>query len=361
MNKTHSIFVYIILTFLLFSCRNREREPSEEATAKKAFIEEVLIVKVAQISSGAFDAEIISNGRVYAFNKAEIKFPFNEQIETVLIRNGEYVKKGQILATLDATELKKKLSRSRENLAKATVELDDRLIDYGYRLKDSTNIPEAIMRMASIKSGYNSAQYDYVDGTSSVRDAKIVAPFSGKVANVEAQAHNMSVSYKNLCTLIDDTWMRVEFSVLETEYRALKKGALIEVIPFGEGITLMGVVAEINPMIDDNGMIKIFGKVQNKAQHLLDGMNVRVIVKNAIPNKLYIPKTAIVQRQDREVVFTYENGHARWNYVETGLQNSKYVIINSGLDKNKLVIVNNNFNLAHDSEVRLDKLNSISD
>lgn len=356
--KQAALSLTCIAAILFFSCKNGEPDTPEELTAKQIFREEVVEVKVAEISSGAFDAEIISNGKAYAINKAEIKFPFSEKVTSVLVRNGDYVRKGQLLASLNATDLEGKLSRNKENMAKALVELDDRLIDYGYRLQDSAKVPEPIMRMARIKSGYNSARYDYADATSSVGKARIVAPFSGKIADVEASAFNTSDSYKKLCTLIDDTWMKVEFNVLETEYKALSKGAAIEVIPFGEEVTMKGVVAEINPLIDENGMIKIVGKVQNEAGHLLDGMSVRVIVKNAIPGKLYIPKTAVVQRQDREIVFTYENGHARWNYVETGLQNSRYVTINSGLDKGKQVIVSNNLNLAHDSEVKLAKPDS---
>jgi hypothetical protein len=68
------------------------------------------------------------------------------------------VKKGQVLALLDNSDMKTKRERSREVLDKATVDLDDRLIDYGFRLKDSLKVPLEIMRMAKIKSGYNSAR-----------------------------------------------------------------------------------------------------------------------------------------------------------------------------------------------------------
>jgi len=354
MKKTFPIIICAVY-FLIVSCKSEESEKSNESTAKRLFQEETIEVKVAPVSTGDFNAEIISNGKVFAINKSEVIFPFPEQIKAVLVKNGDFVHKGQLLAVLDPSEVVSRQSRSRENIAKSIVELDDRLIDYGYRLKDSSTVPEPIMRMARIKSGYNNALYDYADARKSVLKTRIVAPFTGKIADVEARAFNSSGSFKKLCTLIDDAWMKVEFSALETEYKAIAKGAAIEVIPFGGGITLKGTVTQINPLIYENGIIKVVGKVRNDAAHLLDGMSVRVVVKNAIPGKLYIPKTAVVQRQDREVVFTYEDGHARWNYVETGLQNTNYVTVNSGLEKDKLVIINNNINLAHDSEVKLDK------
>lgn len=324
-------------------------------TAKNIFKKEAPVVTVAKARLGNFDLEINCNGNVFAINNAEIKFPFSEKISAVLVKNGEVVKKGQLLASLDDTELTKKLARSREAYAKTLIDLDDRLIDYGYRLKDSARIPADIMRMARIRSGYNSAQYDYADAGTALSKTRIVAPFSGKIANLEAREFNTSENFRKLCTLIDDSKMRVEFNVLESEYRFLSKGSLIEIMPYGDGASIKGVVNQINPLVDANGMIKIIGMIDNHAAHLLDGMSVKVIVRKSVPGKLFIPKEAVVQRQDREVVFTYNNGRAKWNYVETDLQNSKYVSIKDGLQEGEQVITSNIINLAHDSEVKIDK------
>ena len=351
-------FIFII-PLLFFSCNSGETsQVSGDTIVKSTFKKENTAVRVMDVLQGSFNLEILSNGKAYAINNADIRFPINVKIQSIRVRNGESVRRGQVLAILDGTELKSKLARSKEAVDKAGVELDDRLIDYGYRLKDSSKIPADIMRMAKIKSGYNSARYDYADAKAALNETYIVAPFSGKIANLEARIFNTTDAFKKLCTLIDDSEMQVEFNVLETEYHFLSKGSAVEVIPYGEGLPLKGIVTQINPLIDDNGMIKIIAIVDNSGDHLLNGMSVKVIVKKSVPDKIYIPKEAVLQRQNRQVVFTYEDGRAKWNYVETDLQNSKYICISSGLKSGQKVIISNNINLAHDAEVTLDKTDS---
>jgi len=59
----------------------------------------------------------------------------------------------------------------------------------------------------------------------------------------------------------------------------------------------------------------------------------------------------VVLRQGKEVVFTYEDGKALWNYVKTGLENSSRYTIESGLEPGMEVIVSGNLNLAHETPV----------
>ncbi len=346
---------------LVVSCNSSENSIANADTlAKSIFKKEQVEVGVANVQQGIFNLEILSNGKAFAISNAEIRFPISGRIQNIHIRNGQAVKKGQILASLDATELRNKVLRTHEAINKARIDLDDRLIDYGYRLKDSAKVPAEIMRMAKMRSGYNTAQYEYADARITLSKTNIIAPFSGKIADLEARPFNNSESFKKLCTLINDSKMLVEFNVLETEYRFANRGSAIEVMPYGNG-SLKGIVTEINPLIDENGMIKITGIVDNPNGRLLNGMSVKVIIRKPVADIMYVPKEAVVQRDGREVAFTYEDGKAKWNYVQTGLQNSRYISITSGLSKSQKVIVSNNINLAHDSEVVPAKTGTISE
>ena len=51
-------------------------------------------------------------------------------------------------------------------------------------------------------------------------------------------------------------------------------------------------------------------------------MNVRVSVQRSLGKQLVVPKTAVVLRSGKQVVFTLVDGHAYWNYVRTGLENA---------------------------------------
>jgi len=53
------------------------------------------------------------------------------------------------------------------------------------------------------------------------------------------------------------------------------------------------------------------------------------------------------------VVFTYQNGLAKWNYVEIEDEEEQHASVTSGIQEGDSVIVSSVFQLAHDSKVTL--------
>jgi hypothetical protein len=84
---------------------------------------------------------------------------------------------------------------------------------------------------------------------------------------------------------------------------------------------------------------------------------VKVKIETAVPGQLVVPKSAVVQRQNQEVLFKYTNGIAFWTYVKTGYENSTSYTVTAHPDKGgtlmagDTVIISGNLNLAHESEV----------
>ena len=109
-----------------------------------------------------------------------------------------------------------------------------------------------------------------------------------------------------------------------------------------------------HPLVDENGMVRIKARV-NGSNKLFDGMNVRVGVKRSVGEQLVIPKTAVVLRSGKQVVFTLKEGKAMWNYVHTGLENMEEYTITDGLEEGMEVITTGNVNLAHEAPVRVIK------
>jgi len=346
----------IVLFLLCFSSciwkPSNENETTEETPRIKPSAENN-VVRIDSVRSGQFDIEIFSNGKASATKISEVLFGISSNIENINIKNGDNVIKGQVLAKLETSEIRNRIARYKSALNKSLIDLDDRLIDYGFRLRDSLKVPEKIMQLAKFKSGYTNALFDYQEAERALKQTVITAPFSGKIADLEARASNSSSSFKRLCKVIDDSQMLIEFNVLESELDYISNNTLIEVSPFGSEVILRGYVRQINPIIDNTGMIKVTAVVNNFQSNLLDGMSVKVKLRKAISAKMFVRKESVLHRQDRNVIFTYLDGRAKWNYVETGYQNSKYVIITSGLKASEKIIVDNNANLADNQLVKL--------
>lgn len=96
-------------------------------------------------------------------------------------------------------------------------------------------------------------------------------------------------------------------------------------MPFiSDDTVIKGRITAINPVVDKNGLVRIKATADNSSGVLYDGMNVRVSISNTVPDKMVVPKTAMVLRSNgRSVVFTYKNGRSFWNYIEPGEENSR--------------------------------------
>ena len=150
--------------------------------------------------------------------------------------------------------------------------------------------------------------------------------------------------------IINDAVMSVEFPVLESELPLLNRGDIVEVSTFAGGDVYKGKISEINPTVDDKGLVKIRASLSSHSG-LVDGMNARVRVTKNLGKRLVVPKSAVVQRSGRDVVFTLENGKAIWNYVTVGIENLDSREITEGLSAGQTVITEGNENLAHQAPV----------
>lgn len=318
-------------------------------------------VTVQVLERRSFSHELVSNGKVNARNKADLRFETSEVIAHIYVRNGDRVRKGQKLAELDKFRLEQKLSQSEDALLKAELELKDVLIGQGYSVDDFGKVPAEIMKIARVKSGYEQSKSQYELAKRETEHATLAAPFDGTVANLFSKNYNPANTSDVFCTVLGTGNMEAEFTVLENELAFIKKGDEVTVVPYAGGSSFEGSVSEINPLVDANGMVKVKADVDGEGK-LFSGMNVRVSIRRNLDGQLVIPKTAVVLRSGKQVVFTLKKGKAMWNYVHTGLENAaEYIVsdksrrgIEEGLLEGDTVIVTGNLNLAHEAEVNVD-------
>ena len=141
--------------------------------------------------------------------------------------------------------------------------------------------------------------------------------------------------------------MEADFTVLENELAFIRMGDKVVITPYAGGDAFEGSVSEINPLVDANGMVKVKAVTDNQQRIPVDGMNVSILIKRQIDHKIIIPKSAVLPRQGKKVVFVYQKGKAMWRYVTTGYENSTEVSVEEGISPGDTVIYDNNLGLSH--------------
>lgn len=349
---------YILSVFIavatLSGCGSSESALKSDDRVKTEV--EINEVRVDTLQRRSFMREIVSNGRLAAGRRSTLSFKTQGVISSIYFANGERVRKGDVIARLDDGDERHELQKAELGVAKADIELRDKLVGLGYSADDTLSVPADVMRTAKIRSGYSDARMALVLARSNLAATVLRAPFSGKVADIKKQAFEMSEA--DLCTVLDDSRLIVEFPVLESEYSFLSKGQPVAVIPYGfDNKRVEGRITSVNPRIDTKGQIAVKAEVPNDGS-LVDGMNVRVIVRQDAGDRLVVPKSAVVIRDNKEVLFKIkDNGRAGWTYVNVEMANDSEYAVSANrergaeLEAGDVVIVSGNLNLAEDSEV----------
>lgn len=357
--KKQRLFVICSFVFLLGACENGENKQEEYAFAEQE--QTVAEVDTMLLHRQAFQKQLLCNGRLMAIRKADLQCPKQGEIlQSVLVQNGQHVNQGELLAVSDTHEKAAELEKVHHDLERAKVELQDKLIGLGYD-SDLASVPADVLHRAEITSGYYSTKYQLELAKKALADCQLHAPFCGRIANMEARPYQAGTKF---CTLIDDSFFEVEFKILEAELSFVQKGQVVRVSPFVQvEDEYEGVVTEINPTIDERGLVKIKAKVKNTSAALMDGMNVRVIVENVVAEQYVVPKEAVVERDGYHVIFLYDpkTQRAVWTYVDIAYSNlTSFAIIGcekkeTELHEGEIVIISGNLNLADDTEVRINK------
>lgn len=338
-----------------------QRGPAMETNDNRmAYDESAIVVDTIKLKRTVFRRELVSNGKLRALRKSDLKFKVSGQLEKLAVKNGDVISNGKTLAILNQKDARQKVMQAEVNLKKAKINLEDALIGHSGGRADSISSNSLIYESTSLTSGYAEALLIYENAKYELESTELIAPFRGKVANLTARIYEQVNTGNVFCTLIDDSEFDVEFYLLESEIGLVSLRDEIRIVPFAQDKEYLGYVSEINPVVNDKGMVLVKGTLRNLGS-LWEGMNVKVHIGRNIPGQLVVPKSAVVLRQGQEVLFTYENGKVFWIYITILSENSSSYAIkaneekNASLEPGAFIITSGNLNLAHKSDVEIRK------
>ncbi len=354
------IFFLCFILLAIISCKQKQSEQVDQGEAARAnFTAERNIVDTMVLRSASFNRQVITNGKLRAVAKSDLSFNTSGILKEVAFRNGGLVKKGEVIARLDPSAAKAKLFQSRQAMEKAELSFMNDLLEYGFG-RDTSNIPTEIVKIVRLKSGYNDAVHNLKMAEEELGKTELRAPFTGKLANITAKPHE--VVSGQFCTLIDDSRFEVRFSLLESEVTFIKTGNSVRVSLYSDpDADFKGIITQINPIVDEKGQIDVTAEIVNSTGKLIDGMNVKVIAQSEVKNKLVVPKSAVVMRDNFDVLFRIdkERNRAVWTYVTIEMSNADYHAVTANKEKNAvinegdIIIISGNLNLADGSNVEI--------
>lgn len=353
----------VLVLASLLSCKpaGSAPPPDTEATGQMAGNDRFPVRTVPAVSK-AFRLRTFSNGLLATAVQTEIKTDVGGTLLSRPAGEGVMVKTGALLAQLDSTPVQLRLEQARLSLEEAENSKNDLLVMQGGQWGVDSSINAQQLQNILLQSGYKKARHAIRQLEYELAQTRITAPFAGIVSGVKAARYQHLVAGETICTLIDPYSFEAVFKLLEKEALRVELGQRVKVQPLAlPERELRATVSSINPVVDEKGLVRLHARIHHDdlrrfRSRLLEGMNVRVIIEKSIPGQLVIPKSAVVLRSGRPVVFTYDplSGLAKWNYVTVAYENDTEAAIGKGLKAGDLVIYEGNLNLDHDAAVRIE-------
>jgi HlyD family secretion protein len=281
----------------------------------------------------------------------------------IAVRENQPVTPGELLVRLDSTDASLALTEARAALLQARASFRELTLG-DLQNADSTTRAERA-RIARARSGLDQAEARVARAELDLERTRVTAPFAGRVANLRVVEGQTVRSGDELLSVMALDPIRVEVQVLETEVGLLAPGGRAQVrfaaLP---GEVFAGRVTIINPVVDEaTRTARVTVTARNPGVRILPGMYARVSLEaRKFPNRILVPRAAILERDRRTMLFVYEGdesgGPAKWRYVTTGLQNDSLVEIvqhpeTEMVRPGEIVLTDGHYTLVHDARVRL--------
>jgi membrane fusion protein, multidrug efflux system len=357
-------------------------------------------VRAAVAISRDVPLELFAVGNVEAINSVEVKSRVAGQIDRVAFEEGQNVRKGQLLFTIDPETLKRQLSQQSAEVERdSAMEIQARAVVQRDAASLKQSVSEAKVGQELAKEGVLSRQHaeqlltvsetaaaalrsdeaaaNAAAGTAKASQAhlnqtrlqlgftSIVAPIDGRAGAVMIKAGNMlRENDTTLVSILQISPIYVTFGIpeqmLAEVQHLLMAGPLTVEVTGANGTTAEGRLVFIDNIVEaGTGTVKLKAVFANTNQALWPGQFANVRLRLRVErNKILVPASSVEDGQDGKYLWLINSGIANTTPV-TVLRTYKppdgpeQAIIASGLAPGQMVVTEGQLRLTPGSKVRI--------
>lgn len=331
------------------SVRNLERQIAQLDPNAKSEVK-VKPVTISPIERSTFKHFVSVQGSLEAEENVMVSAKMPGLITAVLVKEGDFVKQGQLLATLDDEIIRKSIDE-----VKTSLDLVNTLFEKQKALWDQKIGTET--QFLNLKNQKESLENKLVTLNSQKSQAKVLAPFSGVVDNIISKPGTMASPGVPILQLVNTTDLKVVAKVPDSYVSMIKNGDFVQVEFPDLGKTIDARVTNVARIVDP--MSRTF-KVEVNMPAISPDFKpnllavIRINDKTEI-NSIVVDENIIQQTEDGKIVFvaTGEAGNQKSvsRKVATGLSYNGKVQIISGLETGEKLITTGYQDLVNDQPI----------
>ena len=357
------------------------------ANASKGALVELAASDVVKAQQIEITQGLLVSGTLRAVNAAVVKARVAGELQGLTVREGDFVKAGQLIARVDASDLVSRLRQAQEQAqsSQAQVEVAQRqydnnkaLVDQGFISK--TALDTSLANLNSAKSTYQAALAGAEVAKKSVSDAQLRAPIAGQVAQRFSQSGERVGIDTRIVEIVDLSQLELEATLGAADSTQIQVGQNAQLQIEGSTQGVSAKVVRINPTaqagsrsvlaylsINNSGATAATNGPQNGPQNstqrslpLRQGLFAQGTLGTTRASYLAVPLGSVRTDKPTPYVQTIENAQVVYKTVELGTRGSADgvdVVAVTGLADNALVIRGNIGSLREGTPVRFTAMN----
>lgn len=329
----------------------------------------VKFVQVEKAKQGDIQVYVSGPGQIDSLAVAEVKSKESGSVKSLLIKDGQAVKKGQLLGVIANPDLEESVRQNQIELKFAEYEYKAALEKYQqeqelYKDKVISRQQLEETRISFLKlrdQQLPRLRKEAAAARTKVANLSITAPIDGKVVDIKVKLGSEAGGGSDFCKIVDFTKLIAKIKVDELDIGQVQTGQPVEVRgdTFAPKV-LPAQVYFISPEAKRDGRlttIEVWCRLTDTGGvKLTYGASCEGKIKTGeAKNILTVPQAALIDKDGQANVFIIKKGRATLLPVKTGLKTTQNVEITDGLKAGQEVITGGNLDLKPGDKVRIGK------
>jgi multidrug efflux system membrane fusion protein len=350
---------FVALTALASGCTKQQAAPPERPSTS---------VTVAKVIQKTMPVEVTAVGNVEAISTISIRAQIAGEVQNIHFKEGDFVKKGQLLLTIDPRPYEAALAQAKAALArdKATGKYNRAQAQRYKTLFDQGVIPAE--QVDSFTSAADASDAVVNADEAAVKTAElnleyctIASPIDGRTGTVMVKAGNLvKVADVPIVVINEVNPIYVNFTVPQQYWPDIKEDIerralhVTVTIPQNSGRPVEGTLTFVDNIMDSTtGTIHLRGTFENSQNRLWPGLYVSVLLTlSQQPNATVVPAYSIVTTQQGSYVYVVKaNNTVEQRTVLPNRTIDYETVVDKGLQPGEVIVTDGQVNLVPGAKI----------
>lgn len=268
------------------------------------------------------------------------------RIEKIDVRAGDTVKQGDILISLEQTDLISQVSQAQEKINGLTARYQEAERNlareselYKKNLISAFDLDKSRADFESISAELTAAKQGLKQAQATLSYATIVSPIDGKVVDRFAEPGDTAQPGNKLLALYNPLSLRVEANVREQLAINLQQGQPLKVEIPSINKTLTAQIEEIVPAANTGSRSFLIKASIDYDQALMPGMYAKIQIPSQRQQVIYVPNSKLSQVGQLDFLWVLVNDELQRRFVRLGKTNEqKETLVLSGLSEGDAIV-----------------------